>query len=130
MESLYQYIDESGEKAKKEWHVTISNIEYDSSEASFEIDGRPIFAKIEWHFDQAGGSNEPFVDVTVKELHIVLETSSNKFVPFQIHSHSDFGFSITSIEQQIGASIFKQEKAKAEENHWEDLIDNYESSKY
>lgn len=130
MESLTRYINENGEEATKEWHVTISNIEYDSSEATFEINDLKMFAKIDWNFDQAGGSNEPFVDLTINELHIALETSDGKFVPFKVQVHSEFGFSVTSIEQQIAASIFEQEKAKAEENHWEGLIDSYESSKY
>ena len=130
MENLNQYIDECGEKAVHPHHIEISNVEYDENEASFEIDDIPMFAKISWHFDQDGGSGEHFVDVSIKELHIVIQTSNGKFVPFQIHAHNGFGFSINAIENLIASTIFNREKSKAEDNHWNSLIDSYESSKY
>lgn len=130
MENLNQYINECGEKATQPWHVEISNVEYDYNEVSFEIDDIPLFAKISWHFDQDGGSGEHFVDVSIKELHTVIQTSHGKFVPFQIHAHNSFGFSINAIENLIASTIFDREKSKAEDRHWDCLIDDYESSKY
>lgn len=130
MENLNQYINECGEKAVRPYHIEISNVEYDDNEASFEIDNIPLFAKISWCFDQDGGSGEYFVDLSIKELHTVIQTSNGRFVPFQIHAHSDFGFSITAIENLIASTIFDQEKSKAEDNYWNSLIDSYESSKY
>jgi len=130
MENLNQYINECGEKAVHQYHIEISNVEYDDNEASFEIDDVPMFAKISWHLDHDGGSGEHFVDVSIKELHTVIQTSNGRFVPFQIHAHSDFGFSINAIENLIASTIFNREKSKAEENHWNSLIDSYESSKY
>ena len=130
MEILNQRINECGERATRPYHIEISNIEYNDTEASFDIDNVPLFAKINWRFDQDGGSGEHFVNVSINELHMVIQTSHGKFVPFQIHAHNEFGFSINAIENLIASTIFSREKSKAEGNHWNSLIDSYESSKY
>ena len=130
MELLNQCINECGEIATRLHHIEISNVEYNDTEASFDIDSVPLFAKINWRFDQDGGSGEHFVDVSIDELHMVIQTSRGKFVPFQIHVHNEFGFSINAIENLIASTIFSREKSKAEDNHWNSLIDSYESSKY
>ena len=130
MELLNQCINECGERATRPHHIEISNVEYNDTEASFDIDNVPLFAKINWRFDQDGGSGEHFVDLSIKELHTVIQTSNGKFVPFQIHAHYGFGFSINAIENLLASTIFNREKSKAEDNHWNSLIDSYESSKY
>ena len=122
MENLKEFVESNGEFASYNHHVVISEIEYSESEAQFTISGLQFFAKIQWFIDKSGGPCEQFIDLTVSELKLVIESSEERFICLNADFINSQAFSKTSIEEQLGDYILAEILKSHEENHWEDLI--------
>ena len=129
MNYINQHINEIGKAAEMNHHVEINDVEINDDVATFEMGGVSFIAKFQWDNDY-DCNDEPYVNVTISELSIVVETWNGHYAALDVTAASEFAFVITSIESQIGERIYQRKLSEAEENHWASLINAYESSKY
>ena len=129
MNYINQHINEIGKAAEMNHHVEINDVEINDDVATFEMGGVSFISKFQWDKDY-DSNDEPYVNVTINELSIVVETWNGHYAALDVTADSEFVFVITSIESQIGDRIYQRKLSEAEENNWASLIDAYESSKY
>ena len=129
MNYINQHINEIGQAAEMNHHVEINDVEINDDVVTFEMGGVSFIAKFQWDNDY-DCNDEPYINVTISELSIVVETWNGHYAALDVTADSEFAFVITSIESQIAERIYQRKLSEAEENHWASLIDAYESSKY
>lgn len=127
MDTVDQVINEIGKVIEKTYDVLIGDIDVLSDSEFTFISGENsnvYLAKYECRHDR-DDSGECMTIVTVKSLQVMLDFGYEEFVPVTVNVDQKFGFVIEAIENLVAADIHTKELARAEENHWGNLIDAY-----
>lgn len=131
MESAQNLINEIGSEIKAKHEVSIDELIIEGNIATFQAgENRNQFIMKFNQCDTDDENGQVSIEVDVLELTLLVDFGSEKYVPIDVSLEEKHLFVCTAIEELIAAEIYRIRKEQAEKDHWENLIDHYQSKKY
>ena len=126
MDAVFKLINEIGSEIKAAYEVTITELEIDGDIATFQAGENDNHFVME--FEQCDADES--VEVDLKKLTILVDFGSENYAPIDVPLNKNHLFIVTALEEYVAAELYSQRVKAHESNHWENLIDQYQASKY
>lgn len=128
MEAAQNLINEIGSEIKAKHEVSIDELIIEDNIATFQAgENRNQFIMKFDQRDTDDGQGQQSIEVDILELKLLVDFGSEKYAPIDVSLGVKHLFVCTAIEELIAAEIYRIRKEQAEKDHWENLIDHYQS---
>ena len=126
MDAVFKLINEIGSEIKAAYEVTIAELEIDGDIATFQAGENDNHFVME--FEQCDADES--VEVDLKKLTILVDFGLENYAPIDVSLNKNHLFIVTALEEYIAAELYNRRIKASEKDHWENLIDHFQASKY
>ena len=126
MDAVFKLINEIGSAIEVAHEVVIRELSIDENIATFQAgENDNLFVmEFEQHDTDEG------IEVDLKNLTILVDLGSENYVPIDVSLNENHLFIVGALERYIAAELYSQRTKTQEADHWENLIDHFQASKY
>lgn len=126
MDAILKMIQEIGSEIKTPHEVVIRELTIDENIATFQAgeNDNQFVMEFEQHDTDEG------IEVDLKNLTILVDFGSENYVSIDVSLNENHLFIVGALEQYIAAELYSQRTKTQEADHWENLIDQFQASKY
>lgn len=126
MDAVFKLINEIGSVIEVAHEVAIAEIEIDGNIATFQAGENSNQFVME--FEQR--DTDEGIEVDLKNLTILVDFGSENYAPIDVSLNENHLFIVKALEEYIAAELYSRRIKTSEKDHWENLIDHFQASKY
>ena len=126
MDAVFKLINEIGSAIEVAHEVAIAEIAIDGDIATFQAgeNSNQFVMKFEQRDTDEG------IEVDLKNLTILVDFGSENYAPIDVSLNENHLFIVKALEEYIAAELYSRRIKASEKDHWENLIDHFQASKY